>query len=674
MNPLLDFSGLPRFAEVRVEHIGPAIDALLSGVRETVDAIGASAAGAAPPTWDAVVAPQFAAMERLDRAWGAVSHLNAVVNSPPLREAYNVNLQKVTELHAQLSQDSRLHARYRALRAAPEFARLGAAQQRLVDNELRDFRLGGAELAAGDKARFLAISEEQSALMAKFEENVLDATNDYALYVEDESRLAGLPADVMAAALEEAAADGRAGWKLTLHSPSYVPVLQYARDRGLREELYRAHSTRASDLGNPAWNNGPLVERLLRLRDEQARLLGFANFAEVSLTPKMAKSPEAALEFLQAVIARAKPHAERDVAALREFARAELDLPDLQAWDIDYASEKLRESRFAFSSNEIKQYFPEDRVLAGMFKVVETIFGLHIRETPVAAWHKDVRLFEIRETGGALVGRFYLDLYARPHKRGGAWMDVAIDRKQASGVVQTPVATLTCNFSHPVAGKPALFTHSEVTTLFHEFGHGLHLLLTNVEHLGVGMDSVEWDAIELPSQFMENFCWEWDVVRHMSGHVDTGQPLPRELFERMLAAKNFHSGMHYIRQLQLALFDLQLHMAGPLDLPAAFALLQRVREQVAVFAVPAYNRFPLQFSHIFASAYAAGYYSYLWAEVLSADAFSLFEEMGVMSAEAGRRFRSEILGTGSSRAAAESCGAFRGRPPRIDALFRHNGM
>ena len=674
MNPLLDFSGLPRFADVRIEHIAPAIDTLVAGVRATVEALAADAAATTPPTWDSVVAPQFAAMERLDRSWGTVSHLNAVVNSPELREAYNANLQKVTELHAQLSQDSRLHARYRALRAAPALAQLCAGQQRLIDNELRDFRLGGAELNTADKARFLALSEEQASLMAKFEENVLDATNDFALYVEVESRLAGLPADAMAAAREEAAADGRAGWKLTLHAPSYLPVLQYATNRELREELYRAYTTRASDLGKPQWDNGPLIVRLLRLRDEEARLLGFHNFAEVSLTPKMAKSPAAAVEFLHDVIARAKPHAERDVAALREFAREELGLPDLQAWDIDYASEKLRESRFAFSDNFVKQYFPEERVLSGMFKVVESIFGLHIREVPAAAWHKDVRLFEIRDAEGALVGRFYLDLYARAHKRGGAWMDVAIDRKQEAGIVQTPVATLTCNFSRPVAGKPALFTHGEVTTLFHEFGHGLHLLLTNVEHLGVGMDNVEWDAIELPSQFMENFCWEWDVVRHMSGHVDTGQPLPHELFEKMLAAKNFHAGMHFIRQLQLALFDLQLHMAGPLDLDAMTGLLRRVRAEVAVFAVPDYNRFPLQFSHIFASAYAAGYYSYLWAEVLSADAFSLFEELGVMSAEAGRRFRSEILGTGSSRAAEESFVAFRGRPPKIDALFRHTGM
>jgi oligopeptidase A len=362
------------------------------------------------------------------------------------------------------------------------------------------------------------------------------------------------------------------------------------------------------------------------------------------------------------------------MADLREFARTDLGLQELHAWDIEFASEKLRQARFRFSNNDVKQYFPEDRVLAGMFKVVETIFGLHIREVRTDTYHRDVRFFEIREPAGTLIGRFYLDLYARPNKRSGAWMDVAIDRKRENGTLQTPVAILTCNFSHPVGDKPALFTHSEVTTLFHEFGHGLHLLLTDVDHLGVGMNNVEWDAIELPSQFMENFCWEWDVVRHMSGHVDTGAPLPRALFDQMLAAKNFQAGMQFVRQLQFSLFDLELHMAGSMDLPGLWRLLNKVRAEAAVFDVPEYNRFPLQFSHIFASGYAAGYYSYMWARVLSADAFSLFEELGVLSIEAGRRFRAEILGTGSSRAAEESFMAFRGRAPQIDALFRHNGM
>jgi len=671
MNPLLDFSGLPRFADVRVDHIAPAMDTLIAEVHAAVDRI---VSDTAPAGWDNVVAPQFTAIERLDRAWSVVSHINAVVNTPALREAYNAALQKVTELNAQLAQDSRLRARYSALRASPEFATLEPSQQRLVENELRDFRLGGADLAPATKERFLQFREEQAALMAKFEENVLDATNSYAVYIEDEARLAGLPADFLASARDEAATDGRDGWKLTLHAPSYMPVMRNAGDRALREELYRAFSTRASEFGKPEWDNGPLIVRLLELRAAEARLLGFANYAEVSLTPKMAKSPEAALGFLREVAARAKPHAEREMAALRAFARGELGLDEVAAWDVDYVAEKLRESRYAFSTQEVRQYFPEDRVLAGMFKVVETIFGLHIREARAEVWHRDVRFFEIHDRQGALVGRFYLDLYARANKRSGAWMDAAVDRKREGSAVQTPVAMLTCNFSRPVGDKPALFTHNEVTTLFHEFGHGLHLLLTDVEHLGVGMSNVEWDAIELPSQFMENFCWEWEVVRHMSAHTETGAPLPRDLFDRMVAAKNFQAGLHYVRQLQFALFDLQLHLAGAVSLAEVNALLARVREEVAVFDVPAYNRFPLQFSHIFASAYAAGYYSYMWAEVLSADAYSLFEEMGVLSAEAGRRFRAEILGAGSSRAAEESFVAFRGRAPQIEALFRHNGM
>jgi oligopeptidase A len=671
MNPLLDFSGLPRFADVRVEHIAPAMEALIADVRGAVDRI---VSDAAPACWGNVVAPQFAALERLDRAWSVVSHINAVVNTQALREAYNAALQKITELNAQLAQDSRLRARYAALRASAEFATLEPSQQRLVDNELRDFRLGGADLAPAEKERFLRFREEQAALMAKFEENVLDATNEYALYIEDEARLAGLPADFLASARDEAVAAGRDGWKLTLHAPSYLPVMRNAADRALREELYRAFTTRASEFGRPEWDNGPLIVRLLELRAAEARLLGFANYAEVSLTPKMAKSPEAALGFLREVAERAKPHAEREMAALRAFAKSELGLDEVAAWDVDYVAEKLRESRFAFSTQEVRQYFPEDRVLAGMFKVVETIFGLQIREARAEVWHRDVRFFEIRDRQGALVGRFYLDLYARANKRSGAWMDAAVDRKREGSAVQTPVAMLTCNFSRPVGDKPALFTHNEVTTLFHEFGHGLHLLLTDVEHLGVGMSNVEWDAIELPSQFMENFCWEWEVVRHMSAHPNTGAPLPRELFDRMVAAKNFQAGLHYVRQLQFALFDLQLHLAGAVNLAEVNALLARVRKDVAVFDVPDYNRFPLQFSHIFASAYAAGYYSYMWAEVLSADAYSLFEEMGVLSAEAGRRFRAEILGAGSSRAAEESFVAFRGRAPQIEALFRHNGM
>ena len=447
MNPLLDFSGLPRFADVNVEHIAPAIDVLISDARATLERI---AADDRPATWDSVVAPQLAATERLDRAWRLVAHINAVVNTPALREAYNAGLANVTQLQAELRQDSRLQQRHAALRGSPEFAKLTPSQQRLIDNALRDFRLGGAGLPSGEKQRFRALREEQAALMAKFEENVLDATNAFALYIDDESKLAGLPADFVVNARDEAAADGRDGWKLSLHMPSYVPVMQYAQDRALREMMYRAFTTRCSELGDPELNNSSLIVRLLALRDEEARLLGFRNFAEVSLTPKMAKSPAAALDFLREIAARAKPHARDDMAALREFARTNLGVPELEAWDIEFTAEKLRESRYEFSSREVKEYFPEDRVLSGMFKVVETIFGLHIREVRVAAYHRDVRFFEIRELGGTLIGRFYLDLYARANKRSGAWMDVVIDRKRENGALQTPVAMLTCNFTRPV--------------------------------------------------------------------------------------------------------------------------------------------------------------------------------------------------------------------------------
>jgi oligopeptidase A len=676
-NPLLYFDGLPRFGEIAPEHVGPAIDALLADARATIEHV---AAHGATPTWESFVEPLAAAQDRLDRAWGQVAHLNAVVNTPALREAYNANLPKVTAFHTEFGQDERLFAGYRALAAAPAFLDLDPARRKLIENELRDFRLAGAELDAASKARFKAAEEELASLASRFEDNVLDATNDYGLYVEDEAMLAGIPADVLAAAHEAAAQDGRPGCKLTLRMPCYLPVLQYAQDRSLRETLHHASAVRASELGKPEWDNTAPIRRILELRREAARLLGYRNFAEVSLVPKMAGTPEEVLAFLRDLAARGKPYAERDMVELSAFARAELGLDALAAWDIPHASEKLRQSRYSFSDQEVKQYFPEDRVLAGMFRVVETIFGVQIRESSAPAWHPTVRFFDVHDAAQTLVGQFYLDLYARPHKRGGAWMDHAINRRRHGARVQHPVAYLTCNFSAPVAqnGKPrpALFTHDEVQTLFHEFGHGLNLLLTQVDVAGVsGLEGVEWDAVELPSQFMENFCWEWDVLRHMSAHVDTGEPLPRALFDRMLAARNFQSGLQLVRQLELALFDMHLHYdfdadAGrtPLD------LLRAIRREVAVVPRPDYDRAPNSFSHIFAGGYAAGYYSYKWAEVLSADAYSLFEEQGVLSPEAGARFRDEVLARGGSRPALESFVAFRGRPPQIDALLRHNGM
>jgi oligopeptidase A len=676
-NPLLDFSGLPRFGEIAPDHVEPAVDVLLCDVRATVEQVATTAAA---PTWEDFVVPLAAAQDRLDRAWGQVAHLNAVVNTPALREAYNASLPRVTALHTDIGQDERLFAGFRALAAKPDFGRLEPGQRRLIENDLRDFRLAGAELTADAKARFKNIEEELASLAARFEDNVLDATNDYALYIDDAAELAGVPTDVLAAAREAAAQDGRSGWKLTLRMPCYQPVLQYADNRAVRETLYRAFAVRASEFGKSMWDNSLLIRRILELRLEAARLLGYRSFAEVSLVAKMARTPNEVLEFLRDLAVRARPYAERDVAELRALARDDLGLSELAAWDLPYVSEKLRQARYHFSDQEVKQYFPEERVLAGMFRAVETVFGIGIREGKAATWHPAVRFFDVVDASGALIGQFYLDLYARAHKRGGAWMDHAINRRRYGARAQHPVAYLVCNFSAPVAHegepRPALFTHDEVQTLFHEFGHGLHLLLTRVDVPGVsGLEGVEWDAVELPSQFMENFCWEWDVLRQMTGHVDTGEPLPRRLFDRMLAAKNFQSGMQMVRQLELALFDMHLHFDfEPAAGVSALELARKIRREIGVVPRPDYDRAPNAFTHIFAGGYAAGYYSYKWAEVLSADAYSLFEEKGVLSTEAGTRFRDEVLAQGGSRPALESFIAFRGRPPQIDALLRHNGM
>ena len=673
MNPLLDFSALPRFAEIKPEHVTPAVDALLTRCRQVVDQ---SVADTSEPTWINFVGPLEDANEHLSRAWGQVSHLHSVMDSPELREVYNENLPKITQYYAELGQHEGLFRKFKALKNSPAFKPLSAAQQKIVDNELRDFRLGGADLPEADKKRFMEIQQQLATLSAKFEENLLDATNAFAHYVGNRDELVGLPEDVLEMARAMAEADGKPGWKFTLHMPSYLPVMQYADNRGLRETIYRAYVTRASEFGPDNLDNTALIRDIVRLRREAARLLGFNNYAEVSLEPKMAETPDEVLGFLNELAARAKPYAERDMAELREFAAKEIGLDELNAWDIAYVSEKLREMRYSFSDNEVKQYFAEPNVLAGMFKVVETIYGLDIRPAKAPVWHEDVKFFDVSDHTGQKIGEFYLDLYARPSKRGGAWMDDAITRRRKGDAIQTPVAYLNCNYTAPIGGKPALFTHDEVITLFHEFGHGLHHLLTKIEDLGVsGINGVEWDAVELPSQFMENFCWEWDVLRHMARHVDTGETLPQELFDKMLAAKNFQAGMQTMRQLEFSLFDMHLHRDFDADgSQSALDLLNDIRAQVAVVIPPEYNRFPNNFSHIFAGGYAAGYYSYKWAEVLSADAYAMFEENGVLNPEVGHRFWSEILAQGGARPAIESFKAFRGREPTIDALLRHNGM
>ncbi len=673
MNPLLDFSGLPRFADIKPEHVTPAVDELIAANRAEVARLVDAAAA---PTWDDFVAPLDDANERLSRAWGQVAHLNAVMNSPALREAYNANLPKITQYHTDLAQNEGLFRKYRQMREAPSFAQLDRARQTIIEHALRDFRLGGAELAEAAKARFKQIQEEQAALSAKFQENLLDATNAQAFYLESPQQVAGIPADALAMAREAAAKDDKPGWKFTLHAPSYMAVMQYAQDRSLREQMYRAYATRAAEFGKPEWNNTKLIDDILRLREEEAKLLGYDSFAHVSLVPKMAKSPQEVLRFLNDLAERSKPFAEKDVAELRQYARDTLGIDELAPWDVRYAAEKLRAQRFAFSDQEVKQYFPEPQVLAGLFKVVQTVFGVSIERTSAPVWHPDVKFFDVRARDGERIGQFYLDLYARETKRGGAWMDDAITRRRKAGTLQTPVAYLTCNFSPPVGGKDAVFTHDEVITLFHEFGHGLHHLLTQVDEIdAAGINGVEWDAVELPSQFMENFCWEWDVLKHLTLHVDSGESLPRALFDKMHTAKNVLSGMDMVRQLEFALFDMHLHydyaIGGALS---PQGLLNRVRSQVAVVIPPEYDRFANGFSHIFAGGYAAGYYSYKWAEVLSADAFSLFEERGVFDAEVGSKFRREILGVGGSRPALESFVAFRGREPKIDALLRHSGM
>ena len=680
-NPLLDFRGLPRFDTVEPAHVEPAIRQLLDENRALIERLTSDPAA---PSWEGFSAPLADGMERLSRAWGIVGHLHSVLDTPPWREAYNAMLPEVSRFYAELGQNLALFARYKALRASPEYARLSPARQRILDNEIRDFRLSGAELPAEHKPRFQAIQEELASLAAKFSENLLDATNAFAEIVTNEAELAGLPADAIEAAREAAAKDSQLSapsWKFTLHMPSYLPVLQYADSRRLREALYRASATRASEFGPSTLDNTPLIRQILALRHEDAALLGYASFADVSLVPKMAESVTQVRTFLDDLARKAKPFAEQDIAALRAYARESLGLDTLEPWDVAYVSEKLLQARYAFSEQEVKQYFTEPRVLAGLFRVIESLYGVRIAPDSAPTWHEDVRFYRIETPSGDLVGQFYLDLYARDTKRGGAWMDEALTRRRvfkdgATGM-QTPVAYLNCNFPRPVGGKDATFTHDDVITLFHETGHGLHHLLTRAEELGVsGIHGVEWDAVELPSQFMENYCWEWPVVEGMSAHVDTGAPLPRALFDKMLAARNFLSGMQTVRQLEFALFDLRLHAEyDPATPREALDLLAEVRREVAVIIPPEWHRFPNSFSHIFAGGYAAGYYSYKWAEVLSADCYAAFEEAGdPFDAVTGQRFLTEILARGGSRPALENFRAFRGRDPQVDALLRHNGM
>ena len=673
-NPLLDFSDLPLFDRIRPEHVAPAIDSLLAESEAALDAV---VAPDFPADWQAMAKRLDCTTERLGRAWGAVSHLNSVADTPELRAAYNAALPRITDFWTRLGSDERLYAKYKAM----DPARLDPEQRQALKNAIRNFVLGGAELQGAAKERFAQIQERQAELSQKFSENALDATDSFAYYASPDE-LAGVPGDVVQAARAAAQAEGKEGCKLTLKMPSYLPVMQFAHNRELRQRLYRAYVTRASDQAPEEFrkfDNTANIREILALRLEEARLLGYRNFGEVSVVPKMAESPEQVIRFLRELASKARPHAEKDVADMRAFAAEKLGIADPQPWDWSYIGEKLKEDRYAFSEQEVKQYFTAPKVLAGLFKIVETLFEVAIRRDEAPTWNPRVEFYRI-ERDGELVGQFYLDPAARNGKRGGAWMDDVRARwaRPDDGRLQTPVAHLVCNFADGVDGKPPLLTHDDVITLFHESGHGLHHMLTRVKERDVsGISGVEWDAVELPSQFMENFCWEWAVLRHMTAHVDTGEPLPRELFDRMLAARNFQSGLATLRQIEFALYDMLLHTGHD---PAGdfMALLRKVRAEVAVLPSPEFSRTPHTFSHIFAGGYAAGYYSYKWAEVLSADAYAAFEETaapdGMPSVETGRRYRQAILETGGSRPAMESFKAFRGREPTLDALLRHQGM
>ena len=673
INPLLDFSNVPLFDRIQPEHVSPAVDALMVDAQAALDKVTASDF---PASWTSISAVLDVATEKLGRAWGAVSHLNAVADTPELRAAYNAALPVVTEFYTRLGADERLYAKYKAI----DVSTLNAEQKQAHKNAVRNFVLSGAELAGAAKERFAKIQERQAELSQKFSENALDATDAFAYYA-NESELAGVPADVVETARELAKTEGKDGYKLTLKMPSYLPVMQFATSSALREVLYRAYSTRASDQAPTEFSkldNSAVIAEILALRLEESKLLGYNNFGEVSVVAKMAKSPLEVITFLRDLARRARPFAEKDVADLRAFAAEHLNLKDPQPWDFPYIAEKLKEARYSFSEQEVKQYFTAPKVLAGLFKIIETLFEVAIRKDDAPVWKPGVQFFRI-ERAGVLVGQFYLDQPARTGKRGGAWMDDVRARwlRPDTGQLQTPVAHLVCNFADGVGGKPALLTHDDVTTLFHEFGHGLHHLLSQINERDVsGISGVEWDAVELPSQFMENFCWEWDVLKHMTAHVDTGEPLPRALFDKMLAAKNFQSGMQTLRQVEFSLFDMLLHTTHN---PAndVMALLNEVRLEVAVIKAPPYSRTAHTFSHIFSGGYAAGYYSYKWAEVLSADAYAAFEEAaaaGEPQIDTGRKYREAILEAGGSRPAMESFKAFRGREPSIDALLRHQGM
>jgi oligopeptidase A len=689
MNPLLaSMDTLIDYAAIKPDHIAPAIEQLLGVARE---AVTAAANPALEASWDAIVTPLDDASEPLWRAWSVAGHLNSVVNTPELRDVYNAMLGQITEFSTWVGLHVGLYTQYQRLHSSPDFKDWSPARKRVIELALRDFKLSGVELQGEARTRYAAVSDQQSQVSQKFSENVLDATDAWSLVIEDRKRLDGVPEDVIAS-LKDSESER---WTLNLKMPCYLPVMQYAQDRALRQTLYKAYATRASEQGAAEFDNSALIEQALALRAEESKLLGFKHFAELRLQTRMANNDLEVTDFLRQLAQRAKPFAERDLLELKAYAKSELGLEVLEPWDNAFASECLREARYAYSDDEVKQYFTEPRVLSGLFAVVQTLFNVELKTCTVNGWHPDVRAASVHNAKGDTLGYLLMDLYARPAKQGGAWVDSERNRRKLQAAkVQTPVVYLTCNFARPQGGRPALLTHDDVITLFHESGHALHALLSEVDEPGASaFSAVEWDAIELPSQFMENFCWEWSVLERLTSHVDTQEPLPRELYDRMTAARNFQSGMQTVRQVEFSLFDMLVHNRSQgLSIAEVLTQLDQVRDEVAVIRPPSWHRFPHSFSHLFAGGYGAGYYSYKWAEVLSADAFAAFEEAaeraandahvagqilegnGALDAGTGERFKREVLAVGGVRPAADSFKAFRGRAPQIDALLRHNGM
>ena len=672
MNPLLSINDLIDFPSIKPEHVVPGMKALIAEAQAVLENVTKDST---PASWEDVITPLEKKTLTLSRAWGAVSHLMSVCDEPELRKAYNEALPIVTQFWIGLSQ-SNLSQKYKAISESEAFKNLSAVRQRIINEELIDFKLAGAFLPEDKKAELKKVKESLAQESQKFSENLLDATNAYGLLVEDEKELAGIPADDIASFKETAQAADQKGYRITLQIPHYLAVLQYADNRKLRETLYHAYVTRASELDfDGKFNNNDVMKRIVELRASEASLLGYHNYGEVSLATKMANSPQEVVSFLRDLAQKSLPQAKADMAEVKTFAKEKLGIDDPQSWDLPYASEKLREAQYAFSDQEVKQYFTLPAVFKGLFGLVQTLFNIRIVKDTAPVWHPDVQFFRIENEKGEKIAQFYMDLYARANKRGGAWMDNDRTRNRLYGELQTPVAYLVCNFAKPVGDKPALLTHDDVLTLFHEFGHGLHHMLSRIEEPAAsGINGVEWDAVECPSQFMENFAWDWTVIENLTSRVQTGEKLPRALYDKMLAAKNFQSAMAMVRQLEFGLFDMMLHTEFDPGKDSIQGLLLQVRKEVAVTHQPDYNRFPNSFSHIFAGGYAAGYYSYKWAEVLSSDAFSLFEETGVLNPQTGKKWLDEVLSVGSSRPAMDSFIAFRGRAPRIDALLRHSGI